>query len=171
MGFQLSIGNAQADFDDPRKYVKQGEVAGQYDIFLYVPNITHWNAPSFPNAVSSARTNQMSRSYSSFGQFCDMTGLGEVLDKHAGGEMDHPDAIVITPMLIQDVAAVRFRWEHSRPAKKPAGYWNEVWEPNTRQYIDQDGEKYDYTLADLLWFEGWLNWAYRNVPYPCFRNS
>lgn len=153
MGWTIKIGNATPVFTDD-----QDGLQAHWD----VEDTEVDNAPAFPNDAS-LKTNSRSPSYTVWKEFCQQTGLYDLFyDKKSG-------------LLKQDQPVVKINQGHLKTIKsalkayqakatKPAGFSDCKVDADKIVYIDVD--RYDSTLARLMWLEFWFNWALENCEKP-----
>lgn len=158
MGIDFRIGTIEPTLEDS---------SYEYEVYARVPDAFHHNSPTYANGFGEDHKNSLGMTYEGFESFLEEVGALEEFERARGLVNSHPGYIRITARLIQLIANVRFRWQfqHYRAPSYTKYIHNS--DPEGGAAIALDQSKYDYSLAYLLWFEGWMNWAYRNYERPC----
>lgn len=131
----------------------------------YVGEIKRDDAPTFPNDFMTGNSNNRHPGYSSWSDFCDVTGLTPLFfDRETGLMREHPgmQPLHADHALVVDQALKRYRETH--PHAVP-GF--EDIDLNTREYTNHG---YDPMLARLVWLDWWIKWALKNCENPAIRN-
>lgn len=169
MGYHLTIGNAELEFD-----------AAELRCAPTVVGFADIEAPVFPNDEMTGDTSERSPSYTAWHHFAALTGLttlffgGTGWDDERGRYKDcpegyhreegliaqHPGVAVLCDGDLQEVRRALAEWKAKHPDTVPGfGNW------------DGGDSHYDYTLARLIWLEFWIAWALKNCERPAFGNT
>ena len=163
MGYTLTIGNAR---------VESGCDYGELWAKWSVDGATHPDAPTFPNDSMTGNSNQRSPSYSGWADFARDAGLERFFfDKEGGILRSHPGCVPLTQAHHTEVLAALQRCQAL--SKKPPGFAGDhVFNPETHQWEPSaEQDRYDHTLARLIWTEWWIRWALENCETPAFENT
>ena len=155
MGWTIKIGNATPLFTD-----------GQDGLQAYwiVEDVEVDNAPSFPHDVS-AKTNTRTPSYSVWKEFCQQTGLYELFYNKESGLLEQDQSVVKINKGHLEIIRSALK-ELQAKATKPPGFPDWKIDANRNTIIHIDFDKYDSTLARLLWLDFWFDWALENCKIP-----
>lgn len=149
MGYNIIIGNATPEFS--KEYDELW--AGWHCEVISLPD-----APTFPGDEMTGNSNLRSPSYGVWGDFCRHAGIYDVFyDKRNSFRGGHPGCIVLKKSDLERIREARIKIE--RVSTLPPGF------------NDGDEEKYDSTLARLIWLEWWMDWALTNCETPAIENS
>lgn len=152
MGYSITIGNAKPEWSK-----SDGELWARWS----VDRKALPDAPTFPHDEMTGSGNCRSPSYSGWAEFCRAAGLYDLfLEKWEGLMCEHPGCKMIEKEHLLQVQAALEKWK--RVATKPPGFegWN-----------GEDSDKYDHTLARLIWLEFWMRWALENCETPAIENT
>lgn len=159
MGYTFRIGNAE-----PYHSKEDGILSAGWE----VKDITLDDAPSFPNDDMTGKSNERSPSYSVWADFCRETGIYHLFYDDRGHMLcGHPGCMMITQEDLGVVRAARDRWQAK--ATLPPGFAG--WRVANGKVEYPDADKYDATLARILWLEWWMAWALANCETPAIANT
>jgi hypothetical protein len=153
MGWTIKIGNATPAFVD-----------NGYGLQAYwdVEDAEVSSAPAFPNDIA-VKTNSRSPSYTVWSEFCEQTGLYELFYNNESGLLKQDQTVVkINEGHLEIIKSALKAYQAK--ATKPPGFSDYKVDANTIIYIDVD--RYDSTLARLLWLEFWFDWAISSCKIP-----
>lgn len=155
MGWKIKIGNATPVVTND-----------DYGLQAYwdVEDVEVANAPAFPNDIA-VKTNSRTPSYGVWREFCQKTGLYELFYNNESGLLEQNQTVVkINEGHLEMIKSALKAYQAK--ATKPPGFSDYIFDEETNGIIHIDYDKYDSTLARLLWLDFWFDWAISNCKIP-----
>ncbi|MGN9169480.1 hypothetical protein D1872_78960 [compost metagenome] len=142
MGYNIGIGEATISTDYKHRYIA-----------LEVERVVVDEAPVWETEGDSVdlvgKANYACPSYQQMDYFCSVTGLKEFFFNTLIDKKNIPGQVPITQDDLITIKLAKERWIEGHPGSVPG--WRE-------------GE--DSTLARLIWYEFWFDWALENCRNP-----
>jgi len=156
MSYSFYIGNAV-----PTHGIEDGELFARWEV---TPE-KHEAFEIMPNDDMTSNGNDRYPAYIAWHEFCLEAGIEEMFyDDQTGFVSQHPGCFLLKR---GHLLHVQGRLAHRRRVSdKPPGFptYNGDW-----KIVDAD--KYDATLARLIWLEYWMRWALENCEIPAIQNT
>lgn len=167
MGFSFTIGNAI-----PVHSKENGCLEAWWDVEAVELN----DAPIFPNDGMREKSNNRAPSYTAWGDFCREAG-GDVYrmfygdgPRERGGILEgHPGCVLLTQEHLDIIRAALAR--RRKASTKEPGFAGDPIREAGKVVGYVDGDRYDSTLARLIWLEFWVSWALANCETPAIQHS
>jgi hypothetical protein len=172
MGYNISIGQAEIEYDQDLLYMTIG-----------VENATHVDAPDHDPFTGNG--NSRSPSYTTWSDFCKDAGITELFygqgwsredrwyrpcsdDFHRETPIlrDHPGAQPINEHDVEYVQRKLADYKELHPDAIP-GFWD--YGKETDWKVVDNGT--DPVLARFIWLEFWMDWAVKNCKQPVIANT
>ena len=158
MGYNITIGNAETEFDK--------EWFPELSARWVVGTVENDDAPVFKNDEMTGKSNCRSPSYTTWSDFTKSAGLHKLFfgdeQQYKGLMAQHPGCVGITQEDADVVTAALNKYKSM--ATLPPGF-EEGW------VVHEGPPNYDYTLARLIWLEYWMQWAVKNCDTPAIWNT
>jgi len=155
MGYSIQIGNAELELN-PK------ELRAEYT----VNQVKNEDAVHIENDDTD-KSNSRSPSYTVFSDWMHEVKLYDLFKNEETGIMrEHPGIFPLTSAHLSEVRLAIEKYTTKHPGVKP-GFWLE--DPTDWTKVVED-PTLSPSLARLVWFEYWIDWALKNCELPAIEN-
>ncbi len=156
MGYNITIGNAEL-------YTEPEDLRAGYTVQW----IKNEDAIHIENDDTD-KTNSRSPSYTVFTEWAREVGLSDYFgNKETGLMREHPGIFKLSDIHLKEIRLAIEKYKTKHPDVKP-GFWLDDSTDWTKSIEDPTLSP---SLARLVWFEYWIDWALKNCEIPAIENT